>query len=426
VPPSPRTVPARLAERASHDRASIDAVLDEALVAHLGFVVDGAPRVLPTLHVRDTIYVHGSTGSTPLRAGRQEVCLTVSLLDGLVLARSGFNHSVGYRSVVVQGQARVVTDDDEKRKVLDALVDHVATGRAADCRPPNRRELAATALLALPLTEASAKLGGGPGRHGDPTAVGAPWSVDDEPEDVELPHWAGYLPLRTVTGPPVASADLGPSPLPGYLRAWRRPGATAPSHRTPWLDTPVLRGRHVRLEPLGPEHIADLYRHTADPEVFRHLPYHVPQAEEEMADLVAGTLRAGAAGVQVPFAQIDVATGAAIGMTSYYEVEPDRRSVAIGHTWLGRPWWRTAVNTEAKLLLLERAFDVLGAARVTWHTDILNERSQRAIARLGAQREGVIRHHRLRPDGTWRDTVCFGMTEDEWPACRSRLVAILG
>ena len=114
-----------------------------------------------------------------------------------------------------------------------------------------------------------------------------------------------------------------------------------------------------------------------------------------------------------------------IGTTSLYEVVPAVRTLAIGHTWLGRAWWRTGHNTESKLLLLRYAFDDLGAARVVWHTDIHNERSQAAIARLGATREGVLRKHRVRFDGTWRDTVQYAMTDDDWPEARDRLTARL-
>src|SRR4029453_5580186 len=114
-------------------------------------------------------------------------------------------------------------------------------------------------------------------------------------------------------------------------------------------------------------------------------------------------------------------TGEVMGLTCYHDIDEAARSLAIGHTILGRAWWRSAVNTESKLLLLERAFDVLGAERVFWHTDIRNERSQRAIARRGAAREGLIRRHRKRPDGTWRDSVMFAMTADEWPAAAARL-----
>jgi RimJ/RimL family protein N-acetyltransferase len=143
------------------------------------------------------------------------------------------------------------------------------------------------------------------------------------------------------------------------------------------------------------------------------------------AEVVADALAAHRRGERVPWVQRCAVTGAVVGTTSFYEVDPQRRSVAIGYTFLGRPWWRTGINTEAKLLLLTRAFDELGAVRVVWHTDIRNERSQRAIERLGASREGVLRMHKLRPDGSWRDTVQYSMTADEWPkaqvALRERL-----
>jgi nitroimidazol reductase NimA-like FMN-containing flavoprotein (pyridoxamine 5'-phosphate oxidase superfamily)/RimJ/RimL family protein N-acetyltransferase len=410
--PTPRTTPTRLRERARYDAATVHAILDEALVCHLGFTVDGAPRVLPTLHVRvgGTLYLHGSTGSRPLRdAGRNglDVCVTVTLVDGLVLARSAFNHSMNYRSVVAHGRARVVTDPAEKSAALTALVEHVARGRSADSRPPSAKELAATSLLALELADVSAKVRAG--QSGDDAA------------DLDLPHWAGVLPLRTVAGAPQPVPGLGPVPTPAYLADYRR---GADPNRSPWLEPVPLTGRHVRLEPLGPEHVDGLLAAGADPEVWRWLSHPQPRTRAAMAQLVSDALHAQSRGERVVWVQRDAATGAVAGTTSYYDVFPaPRRQLAIGHTWLGRPWWRTPLNTEAKLLLLERAFDTLGALRVTWHTDLRNERSQAAIARLGAVREGVLRHDRVRPDGTLRDTVVFGMTADEWPAAAARLRA---
>nr|BFD86047.1 pyridoxamine 5'-phosphate oxidase family protein [Streptomyces sp. Xyl84] len=210
-PPTDRTVPTRSAHKASYDKELVHAILDEAYVCHLGFVRDGAPVVLPTLYGRvgERLYVHGSTGSRPLRmAGQADpglpVCLTVTHVDGLVLARSAFHHSVNYRSVVVHGTAHQVTDPDEKRMALDALVDHVVPGRSADSRPGNAKELAATAVLRLDLTEVSAKLRTG--------------GAADEPEDLALPYWAGVIPVRRTYGAPLPEADLAPgTEIPGYL-----------------------------------------------------------------------------------------------------------------------------------------------------------------------------------------------------------------
>ncbi|SHI42656.1 pyridoxamine 5'-phosphate oxidase family protein [Streptomyces sp. 3214.6] len=209
--PTDRTIPTRSAERASYDKDLVHAILDEGYVCHLGFVRDGTPVVLPTLYGRagETLYVHGSTGSRPLRMTGQAdpglaVCLTVTHVDGLVLARSAFHHSINYRSVVVHGIAHDVTDPQEKLTALDALVDHVVPGRAADARPANKKELAATAVIRLDLNEVSAK-----------TRTGG---VNDEPEDLALPHWAGVLPLRKGYGTPLPEADLAPgTELPGYL-----------------------------------------------------------------------------------------------------------------------------------------------------------------------------------------------------------------
>ena len=186
--------------------------------------------------------------------------------------------------------------------------------------------------------------------------------------------------------------------------------------------TPVLAGRLVRLEPLTRDHAPAVLAAADDDEVFRWLPFVRPRTLSGAETLVARYLD----GPTVPWVQVDAATGDVIGMTTFYEVDAAMRTVAIGWTWLARRAWRTGVNTEAKLLLMRRAFDDLGCVRVVWHTDIRNERSQAAIARLGAQREGVMRKHRLRPDGSWRDTVTFSMLDDEWPAARDDLEARLG
>jgi RimJ/RimL family protein N-acetyltransferase len=140
-----------------------------------------------------------------------------------------------------------------------------------------------------------------------------------------------------------------------------------------------------------------------------------------MAAIVSAALRAHVEGTRVPWVQRDAVTGEVVGTTSFWLPEPELCTVEIGHTMIGRPWWRTGVNTEAKLLLLARAFEQLGAERVTWQTDIRNERSQRAIARLGATREGVLRRNRRRADGSWRDSVLYSMTAAEWPNAQVRL-----
>ncbi|MGV9314807.1 pyridoxamine 5'-phosphate oxidase family protein [Streptomyces sp. NPDC003691] len=209
--PTEFTVPTRSRERAAYDRETVHAILDDDCVCHLGFIRDGRPVVLPTLYARvgERLYVHGSTGSRPLRAAGGEdpglpVCLTVTRFDGLVLARSAFHHSVNYRSVMVHGIARQVTDPAEKLAALDALVDHAVPGRSADSRPANAKEAAATAVLRLDLEEVSAK-----------TRSGGP---NDDPEDLELPYWTGVVPVHREYGAPVPADDLAPSVgLPPYL-----------------------------------------------------------------------------------------------------------------------------------------------------------------------------------------------------------------
>jgi nitroimidazol reductase NimA-like FMN-containing flavoprotein (pyridoxamine 5'-phosphate oxidase superfamily) len=186
--------------RGDHRRETIDAILDEALVAHVGFAVEGQPYVIPTLHARvdDNVYFHGSSASRTVRtlAGGTPACLTVTLLDGLVLARSAVHHSVNYRSAVVLGQATAIDDLDERMTAIQAFTERLVPGRWDEARPPTAKELKAIQVLALPLNEASAKLRTGP-------------PVDDE-EDYALDTWAGVIPLSTIAGAPVEDPRLSP------------------------------------------------------------------------------------------------------------------------------------------------------------------------------------------------------------------------
>ncbi len=216
-PPSDRVRLRRKRERGSYDRATIDSILDEALIAHLGIVDrQGQPFVIPTLHARsgDVVYCHGSTASRTLRAlaAGAPVCLTVSLIDGLVLARSAMHHSANYRSAVLVGRARLVDDEAEKRTALQAVVEHIVPGRWNDVRAPTDNELAATSVLAIPIEEASAKI-----RTGGP--------LDDE-EDYALPAWAGVIPLVNRPLAPEPDARLRDGiPPPPYVTAYARPGS---------------------------------------------------------------------------------------------------------------------------------------------------------------------------------------------------------
>jgi uncharacterized protein len=214
--PSDRVRLRRKRERGSYDRAVIDAILDEALIAHLGIADEhGQPFVIPTLHARsgDVVYCHGATASRTLRlmAAGAPVCLTVSLIDGLVLARAAMHHSANYRSAMLVGRARLVEDEAEKRAALEAVIEHIVPGRSKDARAPNENELRATSVLAIPVEEASAKV-----RSGGP--------LDDE-EDYALPAWAGVIPLvsRPLTPEPDARLREG-IPTPAYVSAYARPG----------------------------------------------------------------------------------------------------------------------------------------------------------------------------------------------------------
>src|SRR6058998_1826831 len=211
--PTPRTTVRRLPQRGHYDRETIAAVLDEGLICHVGFVAEAQPFVIPTIYARsgDRLYLHGSAVSRMLKtlAGGVPACVTVTILDGLVLARSVFNHSMNYRSVVVLGTATVVKDAEEKLKALHALSEHILPGRWAESRQPNEQELKATLVLRLPITEFSAKV-----RQGPP--------IDDE-EDYAFPTWAGVIPLKIVEGEPINDPRLDSRiPIPAYARAYSR------------------------------------------------------------------------------------------------------------------------------------------------------------------------------------------------------------
>ncbi|HEX9985369.1 MAG TPA: pyridoxamine 5'-phosphate oxidase family protein [Thermoanaerobaculia bacterium] len=209
-----RTTVKRLAKRGNYERETVHAILDEALICHVGFVIDGQPVVIPTIHWRDgdRLYLHGSAANRMLRTLRDsgvDACVTVTLLDALILARSAFHHSMNYRSVVIMGKAVAVTDREEKLHALDRLVEHVVPGRAPFVRPANDAELKQTLVLAIPIDEASAKVRTG--------------GALDEDEDYALDVWAGVVPMRLVAGAPEPDEKMPPGvPVPEYLLGYRR------------------------------------------------------------------------------------------------------------------------------------------------------------------------------------------------------------
>jgi nitroimidazol reductase NimA-like FMN-containing flavoprotein (pyridoxamine 5'-phosphate oxidase superfamily) len=213
--PTAKTTLRRLPERGAYDRETVHAILDEGFICHVGFVVDGQPYALPTGYTRvgEVLYLHGSSGSRLGLLPGMPVCITVTLLDGLVLARAAFHHSFNYRSAIVLGRTRLVTDPNEKDAALSALVEHIVSGRGADVRPADSKELAATAVLSVPLEEVSAKV-----RCGDPV---------DEEKDYDLPVWAGVLPLALEPGAPAPDPRLDSTiTVPPYVAAWHHGSPT--------------------------------------------------------------------------------------------------------------------------------------------------------------------------------------------------------
>jgi nitroimidazol reductase NimA-like FMN-containing flavoprotein (pyridoxamine 5'-phosphate oxidase superfamily) len=212
--PTPHTRVRRHPERGVYERKAIDAILDEALYCHVGFVAEGRAVVIPTIHARagDTLYLHGSPASRMLRdlSAGIDVCVTATLLDGLVLARSVYNHSMNYRSAIVFGRARALDGREAKLAALEAVVEHVVPGRSREARMPNDKELAGTTVLALPIDEASAKIRTGP-----------PKDFDD---DLERPIWAGVIPMRLVAGVPRQEVHVPARvAVPAYVAGYARP-----------------------------------------------------------------------------------------------------------------------------------------------------------------------------------------------------------
>jgi RimJ/RimL family protein N-acetyltransferase len=191
------------------------------------------------------------------------------------------------------------------------------------------------------------------------------------------------------------------------------------------LEPLVLAGRHVRLVPMTPEHVPALWEAGRDPELWR-VGMSVMRSEDDMHRYVEDALRAQAAGSALPFVTTEADTGRVVGSTRLANAEAAHRRVEIGWTWIAAPWQRTAINTEAKYLLMRHAFEALLCVRVELKTDALNERSRRAILRIGAREEGILRKHQVTETGRVRDTVYFSVIDDEWPAVRARLEAMLG
>lgn len=212
-PPTSRTQVKRIPDRGHYEKQTIYNILDEALYCHVGFASEGHPFVIPTIHVRidDHLYIHGAPASRMLRTLSDGVpaCVTVTLIDGLVLARSAFHHSMNYRSVIALGTLTPVTDPDEKSRAFNALVEHIVPGRNADARPPSTNERNGTALMAMPLKEASAKIRTGP-------------PVDDE-DDYALPVWAGVIPLSLEPSDPIPDKKMHSDiPCPDYVQNYCR------------------------------------------------------------------------------------------------------------------------------------------------------------------------------------------------------------
>jgi nitroimidazol reductase NimA-like FMN-containing flavoprotein (pyridoxamine 5'-phosphate oxidase superfamily) len=213
IPPTERTRVVREAHRGAYDRETIYKILDEGFVCHVGFAADSQPFVIPTLFARvsDAIYFHGSAASRMLRNVSEgiPVCVTVTLTDGFVLARSVFNHSMNYRSVVALGKAVLVSAPEEKLEALRAFTEKIIPGRWEDARQPNEKELKATSILRLPLTEVSAKIRSGP--------------AEDDAPDYALPVWAGVIPLRLTPGAPIRDERCDASiPTPAYAAHYER------------------------------------------------------------------------------------------------------------------------------------------------------------------------------------------------------------
>ncbi len=191
------------------------------------------------------------------------------------------------------------------------------------------------------------------------------------------------------------------------------------------IEPVILQGKHVRLEPLAESHAADLLVAAQSEDIWRYMPTHPPKTLEDMQVIISNALKLRATGTQMPFAIIDQASQKAIGSSRYLDIQPLNKGIEIGWTWLGQDYWRSVRNTECKYLLLSYAFEQQGAIRVQLKTDRRNQRSQLAIERIGAVKEGILRQHMIMPDGYLRDSVYYSILDGEWPGVKKRLEAIL-
>lgn len=388
--PTARTTVRRLPKRAVYDVAAVHAILDEALVCHVSFAHEGGPVTLPMAYGRKggTLYLHGSAGSRMLGAlrGGAPACVAVTLLDGLVLARSAFHHSMNYRSVVLFGRARELRDAAEKTAALCALTEHLTPGRWHDVRRPSKSELARTTVLAFPIEECSAKV-----------RVGPPM---DEEEDYARPTWAGVVPLRLETGPPLDDPRLLPGvALPGYLDASRRPETRVIPRR---IDTPRLVLRPCAAEDALPFFaLVDSNRR----ELAESLPKTVKalRSAELAGPYVADALRRWSRGEAFAYGAFLRDSAQPAGQVQVKSVDWEVRSAELGYFLDAR---RQGAGLGREMVeAVVRALDEAGFRRQFVRVLPHNAASLGLARALGFSEEGRHRAEFLTGDGSLADVV---------------------
>jgi RimJ/RimL family protein N-acetyltransferase/nitroimidazol reductase NimA-like FMN-containing flavoprotein (pyridoxamine 5'-phosphate oxidase superfamily) len=398
--PTPLTRVRRGAKRAHYDTETIHAILDEAPVCHIGFVQDGQPFIIPANFARqdETLYLHGSTAGRLMHVIQtgQPLCVEVTLLDGLVFGRSAPNHSMNFRSVVAFGRGRAVSDEVEKLHALELIFEHFCPRRWQEVRPPDAKELEITAVVAIQIEQASAKVRRGPA--GEESAV-----------DLALPIWGGELPLRLQALEPLPDEHTPPdrSVSPSIARQYR-PNLQNVTEAYPRLET-----ERLLLRPLSLEDAPFILKEWGDPVVTYYMRDEEPLQTLQDAYTMLQPLQTPEKMPGLKWWGIELKTEAQlIGTCGYYRWDKQHQHAEIGYDlWLD--YWGQGLMPEALRVLLQYGFDKMGLHRIEATTHVENLRSMRVLEKLGFQREGILRSFYYR-DGSFNDQSMFSLLKSEW------------
>ena len=397
----------RIPRRGHHDRETIISILDKEFVCHIGFVHEGYPVVIPTLYGRDGefLYVHGSMASRMMKdlSGGLPLSITVTRVNGLVLARSSFHHSMNYESVVLFGHATEVTDKAEKIHGFKAVSDHIIADRWEEVRPILDNEIKATMLLKIPIEEASAKI----------RAEG----IKDDKADYELDIWGRHHPGSSGLG---GSGPRRKSQSRNTGFSISRPIFEKKKRMSLFKEDFVLENQRLRLMPSSLSDLEHLYQ-IADQRIWAHSSTSIRNRQDMFRYLEkAGLDRQNE--VRQELTVIDKLTGAYCGCSSFENISIPHRRLEIGWTWLGLQFQGKGINKIAKYLMLAYVFEQLEFERVEFRVRGTNAQSQRALEKIGAVREGRLRSY-FEAEGQRHDFIYFSILREEWPQLKAGIFA---